>query len=326
MEREAFWIGIDLGGTKIGGVVIDAAGAIVTSALRPSEALRPGEQVLADAAALAETLREEVGPRSVRGIGVGVAGQVDHGTGAVRSAPNLGWLDVPAGEMLASRLGPAPIAVLNDVQAATYGEWKHGGARGEANAVCLFVGTGVGGGIIMGGVPAYGAADSAGEFGHMPIDRNGPACRCGSRGCLESYAGGWAIGRRAYDAVTSHPATGRAMLAIAGGDPAGLTARVVAEAAHAGDPLARALVREATDALAGACVGIVNVLNPDVLLLGGGVAEGLPELVDIVRDRVGMWALPSAAQAVQIRRARLGSNAGAVGAAAWLRDSMLEQP
>jgi glucokinase len=320
MKAGSYWIGIDLGGTKLAGVVIDAAGVVLAAQREPSDSLRPADELADDVAALAERLRQEVDPDGIRGVAVGVAGQVDRDRQRVHRAPNLGWHELPFGGMLKSRLDALPVGILNDVQAATWGEWKHGAARDERDAVCLFIGTGVGGGIILGGSPAGGAGGSAGELGHLPIDRNGPACRCGNRGCLESYAGGWAIGRRAFDAVASHPAAGAAMLEIAGGDASRITARVVAEAAHAGDPLARALVREAADALATAAVGIVNALNPGVLLLGGGVAEGLPELIEVVRERVSMWALPSAAADVRILRARLGANAGAIGAAAWLRD------
>jgi glucokinase len=318
-KRAPLAIGVDLGGTKIAAVLVDETGGIITSARRGTPQESPPETVVAQVAELVEELAGGMDGRELCGVGVGVAGQIDLASGVVHHAPNLRWTEFPFAAALAARCGDLPVAVLNDVQAATYGEWTHGAARDAANAVCVFVGTGVGGGIVAGGLLQHGAGGSAGEIGHMPISRDGPVCRCGARGCLEAYVGGWAIARRAYDAVASHPELGAAILELTGGDPALITAAVVAEAAHTGDPLARELVREAGAALALGCIGVVNVLNPEVLILGGGVVDGLPELTDMVRDQVGMWALPSAARDVRVLRGRLGANAGAVGAAAWLR-------
>jgi glucokinase len=317
VSSEPFAIGIDLGGTKIAGVLVNATGTIVTSVRAETPTSPDPDLVTQRIAALCDDLAGGFEDAQLAGIGVGVAGQIDPPTGRVHHAPNLGWLDFPFGERLAM-LTRRRIAILNDVQAATYGEWLHGAAKDTQHAVCLFIGTGVGGGIITNGAMMYGAGGSAGELGHMVVDVTGPVCRCGNRGCLESYAGGWAIARRAFDAAHAHEDAGARVLEIAGRSEA-ITAAVVAAAAHTGDPLARALVREVGEALGAGAVSIVNAFNPSLLILGGGVVEGLPELADIVSERVRMWALPSASRDVQVVRSRLGGNAGAVGAAAWLR-------
>jgi glucokinase len=319
VSRDSLAIGIDLGGTKIAGVLVDETGAIVASARSATRSGVEPDALIEQVARLIGVLAEAASDRPLLGVGVGVAGQVEPATGHVHHAPNLAWLDFPFGDRLGQRTG-RHIAVLNDVQAATFGEWRHGAAEGVDHAVCLFVGTGIGGGIIANGALLHGEGGSAGEFGHMVLDMHGPVCRCGNRGCLEAYAGGWAIGRRAHDAATTHATAGTHLLELAGRQPDTITAAVVAEAAHAGDPLARILVREAGEALAAAAVTIVNALNPAVLILGGGVIEGLPELADGVRDHLRLWALPSAARQVRVVRAKLGADAGAVGAAAWLRE------
>jgi glucokinase len=317
-NRSPLAIGIDLGGTKIAAVLVDETGGIVTSAREATAAGEGPDAIVAHIARIVEDLASGTSARELLGVSVGVAGQIDLETGTVHRAPNLDWTEYPFGERLRARTG-LRTAVLNDVQAATYGEWIHGAAREAHNAVCIFVGTGVGGGLIAGGCLQHGAGGSAGEVGHMTIDMQGPVCRCGNRGCLEAYAGGWAIARRAFDAVQAHQALGSAILEVAGNDPRAISAAVVAEAAHTGDPLARALVREVGEALAAASISVVNALNPEVLILGGGVVDGLPELTDTVRERVAMWALPSAGRDVRVLRSRLGANSGAVGAAAWLR-------
>jgi glucokinase len=318
VSRAPLAIGIDLGGTKIAGVLVDEAGTIVTSSRVATEDPSDPEMVVGRVAALVEELGGGMDADQLLGLGIGVAGQIEPGSGLVHHAPNLGWRAYPFGRRLAEQTGRRTL-VLNDVQAATYGEWRHGAAKDARDAVCVFAGTGIGGGIISGGVMLHGAGGSAGELGHMVLDVHGPVCRCGNRGCLEAYSGGWAITRRAFDAVRAHPTSGARLLDMAGGRHDAITAAVVAEAAHTGDALARTLVREAGEALAAGAITIVNMLNPAVLILGGGVIDGLPELADVVRERVRMWALPSAARDVRVVRSRLGGQAGAIGAAAWLR-------
>jgi glucokinase len=243
---------------------------------------------------------------------------VDPRTGAVRYAPNLRWRDFP----LRARLEEAvdlPVWVLNDVQAATYGEWLHGAGRGAEHLVTLFVGTGIGGGVVLDGRLIHGCDGTAGEIGHMKIDRAGPQCTCGRQGCLEAYAGGWAIARRAREALQDEAGRGSVLLEAAGGRADAVTAETVSAAYHLGDPLAARLVEEIAVALATGVASVVSGFNPCLVILGGGVIEGIPALVSLIRTEVAARALEVPAASVRIVTAALGRHAGAVGAAAWAR-------
>lgn len=308
-------VGIDLGGTKIAAGLLDGAGTVVAERRKPSNPTGGGDGVVAEIEQMVGELRA-AGP--IAAIGVGVAGQVDNAAGIVRHAPNLRWWDFPLGDRLSSALS-VPVFLLNDVQAATHGEWLHGSGKGASAMVCLWIGTGVGGGIVTEGKLYQGATGSAGELGHVTIDFNGPVCRCGNRGCLEAYVGGWAIARRAFDAVAARREAANTILEIARGDARTITASVVAAAAHRRDPLANALVDEIAAALGAAATGIVNGYNPEILILGGGVVEALPELVPMVQDRIAMWALPVASSHLRVMGSALGQHAGTIGAAAWAR-------
>ena len=155
----------------------------------------------------------------------------------------------------------------------------------------------------------------------MTVQLGGPVCRCGNRGCLEALAGGWAIAQRARDAVSEELAGARAILALVSGDLQGISAETVVGAAEDGNALAAGILRDAGDALAAGASSLVNVLNPCVLVLGGGVVDGYPLLVERVRQAVATRSLPSAGRAVTVERARLGAHAGVIGAAAWANDS-----
>ena len=247
MKDRHHTIGIDLGGTKVAGVLIDRNGHIVARE-RTSSLPERGADAVGETVALMVRALAAAAPAAVAGVGIGVAGQVDSATGIVQNAPNLRWHEYPLGQVIHDMTGQ-PVSVLNDVQAAAYGEWSFGAARGTSEAICMFIGTGVGGGIISNGRLFRGKSGAAGELGHTVVSLHGPGCRCGGRGCLEAYAGGWAIARRAFDAVIARPLAGRALLDAAGGDASAITATALAVAAKKGDPLARTLVGEIEDAL-----------------------------------------------------------------------------
>jgi glucokinase len=310
-------IGVDLGGTKLAAALVTEDGQVLHDVRRPSEPAKGGEQIVLAIAEAARILTDVAGDREVVGIGVGVAGQVDPETGAVRHAPNLHWSDFPLKANLEDAVN-LPVAVLNDVQAATYGEWVHGAGHGADDLVCMFVGTGVGGGVIANGELVRGYGGSAGEVGHITVDLHGPPCRCGNRGCVEAYAGGWAIAERARGAVREDPRLGAALLALEGGDIDLIAAHTVARAAQAGDELAHRLVLETGEALGAGAAAIVNGFNPCLLVLGGGVIEGIPQLLPIVDEVMRRRALRAAVEALRIVPPRLGSHAGAIGAATWI--------
>ena len=314
-------VGVDLGGTKVEAALVDDAGRIVGSSRRPTRAEKGPEGVLAD---LVACLTDDCFPstdRPVAGIGIGVAGQVSPGSGTVSYAPNLRWKDFPLRARLEESLGK-PVFVINDVQAITYGEWRHGAGRGVDDLVCVFVGTGIGGGIVANGRLLRGCGGSAGELGHITIERDGPPCTCSNRGCLEAFAAGWAIARRAQQAVAADPRAGVTLVRLAGGDRERLTASTVAEATRKGDALARRLVQETGVALGVGIASIANAFNPCLVILGGGVVEGLPELVDIAQQETRSRALDAALRSLRIVRPSLGRHAGTIGAAVWARHNL----
>ena len=322
MSTEALTVGVDIGGTKIETALVDDQGRIVASSRRPSGmGLDPAAAVVDTVACVRELQADALGRRIIA-LGLGMAGQIDPETGTVRDSPNLpGWSNVPIRDELARALD-LPTFVLNDVQAATWGEWQRGAGQGISDLVCLFVGTGIGGGIVSGGRLLSGSTGSAGELGHTVLDYRGPPCRCGNIGCLEAHAGGWAIGLRAQQAVAAEPAAGKPLLALVQADPEALTSAIVSEAAHQADPLAQRLVAETGEALGAGVASVVNAFNPRMVILGGGVIEGLPELMEMVKGSVQWRALPSARASLDIVKAQLGSYAVTIGAATLARQRL----
>ena len=311
-------VGVDLGGTKVVTALVDENGAVIARDRAATGPLTDPSATIAEIAAAVRGVAS-VAKERVVGVGVGAAGQIDPATGTVRAAPNLGWTDVPLRVELEEAL-QLPVLVTNDVRAAAWGEWMYGAGQGMTDMVCLFVGTGIGGGIIAGGRLLTGCSGSAGELGHTIVDRNGPRCRCGSQGCLEALAGGWAIAAKAVEAVDSNPEAGGTLLTLAEGDREKLTAELVSQAAHQGDRLAQRLVVQAGEALAVGVASLVNAFNPCMVVLGGGVIEGMPELLQMVQSGVPDRALGPAVASLRIQKAALGENAGVIGAAALARE------
>jgi glucokinase len=312
-------LGVDLGGTKIEVALVDHRGRIRAERRLATDVDGGPEGVCAQ---IVEAIRSFGHSVAEVPVGVGIAGQVTGGSGLVRFAPNLGWRDVPLKERLEERLA-LEVTVTNDVRAATWGEWLHGAGLGCDELVCVFVGTGIGGGVVVGGRLLAGATNSAGEVGHMTVNLSGPACTCGNHGCLEAYAGGWAIARRAREAVAGDPQRGQRLVSLAGGRVGDLTAREVAQAYAEGEPLARELVRHTAEALAAGAASIVNAFNPARLIFGGGVFEGLPDLLELVRSGLCTRALAATTGSLEVLPAALGNKAGVIGAASLALRSRL---
>jgi glucokinase len=312
-------VGVDLGGTNARAAVVDAdTGEIVAAHKEPLkdrtpvavvEVVRHAVREASDAAGLAKL----PGGR----VGVGVAGQCLGATGLVMNAPNLGWRDVPFGDLLEGALG-ARVRVANDLAVAAWGEKRFGAAKGLSEVVLVFVGSGVGSGIIAGGRLHDGATGVAGEFGHVKVrpirpDTKPRRCGCGEQGCLEAYTSGMNVAARVREEIQAGAQT--AVSSLAGGDLQRVNASLVDDAYRGGDAYARALWGEVGELLGTAIANLVTILNPARLILGGGVLLGCPGLAALVQARFDESVSRSAARGLTIERAWLGDDAGVIGAA-----------
>ena len=205
---------------------------------------------------------------------------------------------------------------------AAYGEWKLGAGQNVDDLVCIFVGTGVGGGIISGGRLITGDANTAGEIGHMTVDLNGPSCHCGNRGCVEAYAGGWAIGLAARQFIKKNPKDGAVILEKAQNQIKQVTAEKVQSAARDGDKAAIRILNTAVEALVAGITSVVNILSPRRLILGGGVIEGSPDMIGRIETGVRQKALTAAVRNIEFIKAQLGAKAGILGSALAARDRL----
>ena len=308
-------IGVDVGGTKIAALRVAAEGAVVARATRRT----PAEDEAATLAALDEAV-EEVRVDAVVAIGVGAAGLVDVARGTLLSSPNLSWRDVPLRERLRSSFG-LPVTVDNDATAGAWGEYRLGASRGVPHSLFVGVGTGIGGGIVQDGRLVRGASGFAGEIGHVIVEPDGPPCGCGNRGCWEQVASGHAIARAGRAAIAARPDS--AIAALAGGDPGAVTGAMVTEAALAGDETAVAILQEVGRRLGEGVAGLVNVLDPSIVVMGGGAAMAGDLLLEPLRA-----AYRATVEGVDVRPevpivpASLGNDAGAVGAALLALDAV----
>lgn len=315
MSTKRWSIGIDLGGTKIEAAHVDEDGTIKDVERVKTDVSGGAKAVQKQIEDLANTLIKKASDVPVS-LGIGVAGQIDKKTGAVSYAPNLKWHDVPLDAELEKQLD-IPVTVLNDVRAAAWGEWLHGAGKGCRDMICIFVGTGVGGGIVSEGRMVEGASNAAGEVGHMTVMLDGPKCHCGNKGCLEALAGSWAIERDVREAVKNHPQKGKTILQLADGDVQNVKAKTVINAYHKDDPLAKKLIDDVINALAGGLTGLTNALNPERIIMGGGVSEHLPEIIPIIEKQVYKRALKAATAPLTIVPAKLQGSSGVIGAAAY---------
>jgi len=305
-------VSIDVGGTKTLTAVVNEQGRVL--ARRRMETPQEGPERFVEAAAReVAALLAEAGLRreDLLGLGAGAPGPLDPATGVVFEPPNLeGWRDVPLAALLAEAIG-IPAFIENDANAAAVGEAWVGAGAGVSDLIYITVSTGIGGGLIFGGELYHGTSGTAGEIGHMTIEPDGPTCTCGRRGHLEILASGTAIGRMATEAVVAgRPST---LSALPRGE---ITAAAVAEAAAAGDVLAIEVYARAGGYIGVAAASLVNVLNPQMIVFGGGVSKAGELLLAPVRQAVRERAFERPAEAVRIVPVALGDDVGVVGVAA----------
>ncbi len=310
----ALTIGIDVGGTKIAGGVVDEHGAVIARRRIETEAEHE-TSVVAGIAKVAQELRATA--PAATAIGVGAAGLVDVTKGIVLYAPNINWDDVYLRVQVEDRAG-LPTIVDNDANVGAYGEALHGAGAGRGDQVMVTVGTGIGGGIIVNGMIYRGARGIGAETGHMIIaGDSGALCACGNLGCFEAMASGNSIGRRARerDGITE------LVLQLAGGDPAAVTGAVVTRAAQAGDEWSRSILAETGHWLGIGLASLVNLLDPDIIIVAGGAAVGAGGLLlEPARATLsGLIVGRSHRTAPPVVLATLGDDAGVVGAAALAR-------
>jgi len=315
--------GVDVGGTKILGRVLAPGDENATLAELRVETPRGSEQIataVVDAVQQLNGDREVAAAGGVSAVGVGVPGLVDR-NGTLRFAPNLpGVVEYPVQETLTQRLG-IPVVVDNDANCATWCEFRMGAASDSHDAVLVTLGTGIGAGIVTNGRLHRGAHGFAGEPGHMQIDPNGPPCPCGRRGCWERFASGSGLGRLARDAA----AAGRAsrVVALAGGDPESVRGEHVTRAALDGDAEARAILRDFGWWFGVGIANLVNILDPDVVVVGGGLAQAGDLFLVPAREAFANLVFATDHRPeVPIVAAAFGAEAGAIGAALLARDQL----
>jgi glucokinase len=313
MTNDVLTIGVDLGGTKVKTALVDKRGQIKSVHTYPTTAEKGPEGVIMDILTCVKSCLGQVRESDVQALGIGVAGLVDL-NGVVRYAPNLDWRNIALKTKLEEQLN-IPVVVVNDVRAATWGEWRFGAGKNVSDLVVLFVGTGIGGGVVTRGHLLQGCSNTAGELGHTTIISNGRQCHCPNKGCLEAYAGGWAIAERAQEAVQRDLQKGE-LIAHQAGRLEDITAAHVSQAYRANDPLARQLVNETCLYLSAGVVGMINAFNPCLFIFGGGVIEGLPIMISKVEKLTRNRALKAAVENLRFVKAALGGDAGVIGAAA----------
>lgn len=314
-------IGIDIGGTKVAGGVVDEQGVILQRTRRDTPHRSTSPKVVEDmiVACVDELLATTGDPQDVVALGIGAAGFVAADRATVVFAPHLSWRNEPLREALQQRVA-LPITVDNDANAAAWAEARFGAARGESHMVMITLGTGIGGALVIDGRVQRGRFGIAGEFGHMQVVPDGLRCECGNRGCWEQYASGNALVREARAMIEAGSPVVADLLARLGGDAAELTGPLITEAARDGDPTAAELLTDIGEWLGLGLANLAAAFDPGLFVIGGGVSAADELLLTPAREAfrrqlAGRGYRPEAG----IVRAQLGADAGLIGAAELAR-------
>jgi glucokinase len=305
-------IGVDIGGTKVLGGVVDETGTVLATTRRPT----PADDVARTRDVIVEVVRELARDHEIEAVGIGAAGWIDADRSTVLFAPNLAWRHEPLRDVVSAGTG-LPVIVENDANVAAWAEFRYGAAEDAEDSMVLFtIGTGIGGGIVLGGRLVRGAHGIAGELGHVQAVPGGHPCGCGRHGCIEQYASGSSLVRYAQTAVKDDTALGAALLAQAGGDVGAITGPMVTEAALAGDALAIDAFRQVGTWLGVALADMVQILDPQVIVVGGGVVEAGDLLMKpVLASYQEQLAQRAKSPIAEVRPAKMGNTAGIVGAA-----------
>jgi glucokinase len=317
--KPEYFVGVDLGGTKIAAGVFDAKRVLLGSAKFSTKPQRGADAVIERIARCVNDAVDEcdISFKNVRGIGIGAPGVIDEESGRVLFAPNLDWKDVPLKKALEKQLD-VPVAVENDCNLAALGVFAHELRGKPRHLLGIFLGTGIGGGIIIDGQVYGGSGRGAGEIGHMVLQTDGPKCACGSNGCFESLASRTAIFKRIFAAVKDGQKT--VLTDMLGDDLKDLRSGDLRRAIRRNDKLVESIVQEAAEHTGRAVASLMNVLNPDVVALGGGIIEALesevmPTIIKVAREHV----MPGLFKGCEIIASGLGDHAGLIGGAVLAR-------
>ena len=311
-------IGVDIGGTKIAAGVVDAGGSVLDMELRPT----PGADVRATEDTITEVVGALMARHDVLAVGIGAAGWIGVDRATVLFAPHLAWRDEPLRDSLAHRI-PVPVVVENDANAAAWAEHRFGVGRGALVLICVTLGTGIGGGLIIDGQLYRGAYGVAAEWGHMTVVPDGRRCACGNRGCWEMYASGRALARDGRELAEVSPIAAARMIELAGGDPRAITGPMVTEAATDGDEAALEIFDTMGRWLGRGIASLAAVMDPAMVVIGGGLSDAGDLLLRPTRETfrgslTGRGHRPIA----RIEVATLGPQAGLVGAADLARSAV----
>lgn len=303
-------IGVDIGGTKIAAGVVDEDGSILETCKVPTPAT---PEAVVDA--IADAVRKVSTGHEVDAVGIGAAGYVDDKRATVLFAPNINWRHEALKDKVEQRVGLAVI-VENDANAAAWGEYKFGAGQGHDDVVCITLGTGLGGGIIIGGKLHRGRFGVAGEFGHVRMVPDGLLCGCGSQGCWEQYASGRALVRYAKQRAAATPENAELLLSLGDGNPDTIEGKHISEAARGGDPVAIDSFRELARWAGAGLADLASLFDPSAFIVGGGVSDEGELVLDPIRKSFRRWLVGGQYRPhAQVLAAQLGGKAGLVGAA-----------
>jgi glucokinase len=317
-------LGIDLGGTKVSAAVLDPAGLIIARAGAKTQAWRDDEEVFATIAEVGRRTIQEAGIEQdqLEAVGVGAPGPIDFDTGYIIETANLRFKNFPLGPRIAEEFG-RPAIVENDVNAGVYGEFKAGAARGADDVLGVFIGTGIGGGLILNGALYRGSSKGAGEVGHMIVKAGGPRCGCGNRGCLEAVASRTAIARDIRKAIKRGQRS--AVSKTLNRENGVLSGKDLKAAYDSGDELVEEIIHRAARFIGLAIGSLLNLLGPEIVVLGGGVIEAFgDDFVDRIERTARKTAFDVNSANVKLARAELGDDAGVIGAAMLAREALAD--